>query len=85
MKAVYSGPALSNTPVKIIRRKKKEVLRIALAMNKLKADARRREKFQTIVADVENKKIYDILSDRKGDTINNYLHLVILEVWKSLF
>lgn len=50
----------------------KRVLPRAIAIDEFKGDAGG-ERFQTVVADVENKEIIDILPDRKVDTIKEYL------------
>ncbi|WP_253291262.1 helix-turn-helix domain-containing protein [Virgibacillus proomii] len=47
------------------------ILPRAIAIDEFKGDVGG-EKFQTIIADVENKKIIDILPHRKVDTIKNY-------------
>ncbi|WP_343783395.1 transposase [Alkalibacillus silvisoli] len=60
------------------------------AIDEFKGDAGG-EKFQTIIADVENKEVIDILSDRKVETINDYLNscdtckveIVVMELSKS--
>uniref|UniRef100_UPI0035714F81 transposase n=1 Tax=Virgibacillus pantothenticus TaxID=1473 RepID=UPI0035714F81 len=49
------------------------------------------ERFQTVIADVENKEIIDILPDRKVDTIKEYLQsrdtskvqIVVMDLSKS--
>lgn len=52
----------------------KKILPRAITIYEFKGDAGG-EKFQTVVADVENKEIIDILPDRKVDTIKVYLQL----------
>lgn len=55
--------------------KKKQVLPRTIAIDEFKGDAGG-ERFQTVVADVENKEIIEILPDRKVDTIKKYLQSV---------
>lgn len=55
--------------------KKRKVLPRAIAIDEFKGDAGG-ERFQTIVADVENKEIIDILPNRKVETIKKYLQSV---------
>lgn len=50
----------------------KKVLPHAIAIDEFKGDAGG-ERFQTIIVDVENKEILDILPDRKIETIKAYL------------
>ncbi|MBM7541284.1 transposase [Amphibacillus cookii] len=49
------------------------VLPRAIAIDEFKGDDAGGERFQTIIVDVENKEIIDILPDRKVDTIKRYL------------
>ncbi|MBU8798848.1 ISL3 family transposase, partial [Virgibacillus pantothenticus] len=68
----------------------KKVLPRAIAIDEFKGDAGG-ERFQTIVADVENKEIIDILPDRKVDIIKEYLQsrdtckvqIVVMDLSKS--
>lgn len=68
----------------------KKVLPRAIAIDEFKGDAGG-ERFQTVIADVENKEIIDILPDRKVDTIKNYLkscdtgnvEIVVIDLSKS--
>ncbi|MBM7542284.1 transposase [Amphibacillus cookii] len=53
--------------------KTNRVLPRAIAIDECKGDAGG-ERFQTIIVDVENKEIIDILPNRKVDTIKQYLH-----------
>lgn len=61
-----------------------------IAIDEFKGDAGG-ERFQTVVADVENKQIIDILPDRKVDTIKEYLRscdtgsveIVVMDLSKS--
>ncbi|MFZ3580519.1 transposase, partial [Virgibacillus sp. DJP39] len=55
--------------------KTKKVLPRAIAIDEFKGDAGG-ERFQSVVVDVENKEILDILPDRKVDTIKEYLNSV---------
>ncbi|BAC13372.1 transposase for IS652 [Oceanobacillus iheyensis HTE831] len=52
--------------------KTNRVLPRAIAIDEFKGDAGG-ERFQTVIVDVENKHIIDILEDRKVDTIKKYL------------
>lgn len=52
--------------------KTKKVLPRAIALDEFKGDADG-ERFQTVIADVENKEIIDVLPDRKIETIKKYL------------
>lgn len=49
-----------------------KVLPEVIAIDEFKGDADK-EKFQTIIVDVKNKKVIDILPDRRSKTIENYL------------
>lgn len=49
-----------------------KVLPRAIAIDEFKGDAGG-ERFQTVIVDVENKEIIDILPDRKIDTVKHYL------------
>lgn len=49
----------------------KRVLPAVIAIDEFKGDADK-EKFQTIIVDVQNKKIMDVLPDRLSKTIENY-------------
>ncbi|MBS7429343.1 MULTISPECIES: ISL3 family transposase [unclassified Virgibacillus] len=68
----------------------KKVLPRAIAIDEFKGDAGG-ERFQTVIADVENKEIIDILPDRKVDTIKEYLQsrdtskvqIVVMDLSKS--
>lgn len=70
--------------------KAKKVLPRAIAIDEFKGDAGG-ERFQTVIADVENKKIVDVLPDRKVDTIKKYLQssdtskveIVVMDLSKS--
>ena len=48
-----------------------KVLPRAIAIDEFKGDADK-ERFQTIIVDVENREIIDILHDRRAETIENY-------------
>nr|WP_272932742.1 ISL3 family transposase [Virgibacillus halodenitrificans] len=70
--------------------KTRKVLPRALAIDEFKGDAGG-ERFQTVIADVENKEIVDVLPDRKVDTIKAYLQscdtsnveIVVMDLSKS--
>lgn len=70
--------------------KTKKVLPRAIAIDEFKGDAGG-ERFQTVIADVENKEIVDVLPDRKVDTIKAYLQacdtsnvqIVVMDLSKS--
>lgn len=48
-----------------------KVLPEVIAIDEFKGDAGK-EKFQTLIVDVKNKKIIDVLPDRRSQTIENY-------------
>lgn len=72
------------------RVKTKKVLPRTIAIDEFKGDAGG-ERFQTVIADVENKEIVEILPDRKVDTIKEYLRscdtsnvrIVVMDLSKS--
>ncbi len=67
-----------------------KILPRAIAIAAFKGDAGG-ERFQTVIADVENKEIVDVLPDRKVDTIKRYLQscdtslvqIVVIDLSKS--
>lgn len=59
--------------------KTNKILPRVIAMDEFKGGIRG-ERFQPIVAEVENKEIIDVLLDRKVDTIKNIYSPVILEM-----
>src|SRR5690625_5036694 len=68
----------------------KKVLPRVIAIPEFKGDADG-EKFQTIIVDVENREIIDILPDRRSKTIENYfkncdtgnVQIVVIDLSKS--
>lgn len=78
MSFTHAGKLLGVSPNRMLRMFDQrqvpvsKVLPRAIAIDEFKGDADQ-ERFQTIIVDVENRKIIDVLKDRRADTIENYL------------
>ncbi|WP_226038594.1 ISL3 family transposase [Aquibacillus saliphilus] len=83
----------TNRLLRLFNRHKIETTKVlprAISIDEFKGDAGG-ERFQTVIADVENKEIVDVLPDRKVDTIKSYLQscdtsrteIVVMDLSKS--